>query len=97
MVYEYSCSNRENLPLPVERQLSKIPKFALIFYCSIKIYIKSATFWKQNEPHSWSNSEVVDSERRAYLNAYHISEPPSVLNVLSCLKKLREVKINNEC
>ena len=33
------------------------------------MYVKFGTFWKKNEPHSLSISEVIDSERRAYLNA----------------------------
>ena len=34
------------------------------------MYIKFWKFWKKkNEPHSLSISEVIDSERRAYLNA----------------------------
>ena len=36
------------------------------------MYIKFGTFWKKkkkNEPHGSSIFEVIDSERRAYLNA----------------------------
>ena len=42
--YEYSQSNGENLPLPIQRQLSKKPKtfctFFVLFYCIFGIYIK---------------------------------------------------------
>ena len=42
--YEYSQSNSENLPLPIQRQLSKKPKtfctFFVRFYCIFGIYIK---------------------------------------------------------
>ena len=41
----------------------------LHFYCVIEIYIKFGTFWKKKEPHSLSIPEIVDSERRGYLNA----------------------------
>ena len=33
------------------------------------MYIKFETFGKQNESHKSSVSEVIDPERRAYLNA----------------------------
>ena len=63
-----------NLPLPIELQLSEKPKtFLQIFYCIFRIYIKFWTFWNRNEPHSLSISEVIDSERRAYLNASKVS------------------------
>ena len=66
--YQYSRSNRENLPLPIQRQLSK--NFFSIFYCIFEMYIKFGTFLKKKKkPHSSSISEVIDSERRAYLNA----------------------------
>ena len=61
--YEYSRSNRENLPLPIQIQLSKKPK------STFGIYIKFSMFWKKHEPHRSSISEVIDFERCAYLNA----------------------------
>ena len=70
--YEYSRSNRENLLLPIQMQLSeKSKKKKLIFYCLFGIYIKFWTFWKKknNEPHSTGISEVIDFEKCAYLNA----------------------------
>ena len=66
---EYSCSNTENLPLPIEMQLSEKPKTFSVFYCLFRICIKFWTFWKKNQPHIVIISEVIDSERRAYLNA----------------------------
>ena len=57
-------------------QISEEPKpkifyfaafFLLFFFCWI--YIKFWTFWKKNEPPSLNISEVIDFERRAYLNA----------------------------
>ena len=69
--YEHSRSNRENLLLPTQMQLSKKTKnFLSCFYCIFGIYIKLWTFWKKkNEPHSLSISEIIDSEKRGYLNA----------------------------
>ena len=56
--YEYCLSNRENLPLPIQILLSEKPK-TLILNILKKI----------NGPHSSSIFEVIDSERRGYLNA----------------------------
>ena len=43
--YQYSRSNRENLPLPMQRQLFK--NFFSIFYRIFGMYIKFGTFWKK--------------------------------------------------
>ena len=68
--YEYSGSNTGNLPLPAQMQLSeKLKTFSLFFYCTFWICVKFWTFWKINEPHSSSISEVIDSQRRIYINA----------------------------
>ena len=68
--YEYSRSNRKNLPLPIQRQLSiKLNNFSQFFIAFLKCTLNLEHFEKKNEPHSSSLSEVIDSERRAYLNA----------------------------
>ena len=68
--YEYSRSNKENLPLPIQRQLSeKLKTFSEFFIAILNATFLNGTFWNKNEPHSSSISEVIDSERRAYLNA----------------------------
>ena len=67
--YEYSRSNRENLPLPIQMQLSKKAK---IFCCIFISFLKSTLNFEHFEkdgPASLSIPEVIDSERRAYLNA----------------------------
>ena len=65
--YEYSRSNREHLPLPMQMQLSEKPK---TFYQFLESTLNFEHFEKKkNEPHSSSISEIIDSERRAYLNA----------------------------
>ena len=33
-----------------------------------RVYMKIWTFWKNIEPHSFSISEVIYSEKRGYLN-----------------------------
>ena len=58
--YEYSRSNRENLPLPIQMQF---------FIAFLESTLNFEDFEIKNEPHSSSISEVIDSERRAYLNA----------------------------
>ena len=44
--YEYSSSNKENLPLPIQMQLSKKPKpnFLRYFYRIFGNHIKFSTF-----------------------------------------------------
>ena len=70
--YEYSRSNRENLPLPIQMQLSGKPTtFLSIFCCIFGIYINFEHFeTKKNDPHSLSISEVNDSEKRASLKVH---------------------------
>ena len=66
---EYSRSNRENLPLPVQMQLSEKPKTFCQFFIA---FLESTLHFKHFEkkgPYSLSISEVIDFERRAYLNA----------------------------
>ena len=72
--YEYSRSNRKNLPLPIQIKLSKKPyifllHFFFFFFCIFEIYIIFPMLWKKDKPHRSSISEVIDSERCAYLNA----------------------------
>ena len=71
--YEYSRSNRENLPLKIQIELSKIPQTLLLFFFLLifGIYIKLPMFWKKqkNERDRSNISPVLDSERWAYLNA----------------------------
>ena len=67
--YEYSRSNRDNLPLPIQRQLSeKLKTFSQFFIALLECTLYVEHFEK-NKSHSSSISEVIDSERRAYLNA----------------------------
>ena len=68
--YEYSCSNKENLHLTIQMKVSKKP------YTSCVILLKLLEFTsnfqcsgKKNHPPQSSISEVIDSERCAYLNA----------------------------
>ena len=67
--YEYSRSNRENLPLPIQRQLSEKLKTSEFFIAILDVTFLNGIFWNKNEPHSSIIFEVIDSERRAYLNA----------------------------
>ena len=51
---EYSGSNRENVPIPIQMQLSEKPKF-------LESTLNFEHFEK-SEPHSSSISEVIDSK-----------------------------------
>ena len=67
---EFSRSNRENLLLPIQRQLSeKLKIFSQLSIAFLEGTLNLEHFEKKNEPHGSSISEVTDSERRAYLNA----------------------------
>ena len=67
--YKYSRGNKENLQLPIQRQLSeKLKTFSQFFIAFLKCTLNLEHFEK-NEPHSSSISEDIDSERRAYINA----------------------------
>ena len=63
--YEYSCSNTDNLPLPVQMQLSeKLKTFSKFFIACFESALNFEHFEKNNESHSSSISEVIDSQRR---------------------------------
>ena len=70
MYDKYSCSNRENLLLTIQIQLSgKLKSFFGNFIAFLQCTLKLEHFFQKNEPHSSSISEVIASERLAYLNA----------------------------
>ena len=66
---EYFRSNRENLPLPIQMQISQKPKTN---WCNLIVFLQSTLNLKhseKNEPHSLSISGIIDSARHGYLNA----------------------------
>ena len=67
--YEYCRNNRDNLPLPVQMQLSaklkRFPGFYIIFFDSA---LNFECFKETNQPHSSGISEVIHSQRTIYLN-----------------------------
>ena len=71
--YEYSRRNSENLPLLIQIKLSKNP--SLLSIIMIKFFISKWNFEcsekkkKKNELHWSTVSEVIDSEKCAYLTA----------------------------
>ena len=70
--YEYSCSNTDNLQLPVQMQLSeKSQKIFQIFIAFLESALNFEHFEhkKQNESHGSSISEIIDSQIRVYLHA----------------------------
>ena len=63
--YEYSRHNRDNLPLPIQMQLSQKPNtFCCFFIAFLESKLNFEHFEEKNEPHSLSISEIIDSERR---------------------------------
>ena len=68
--YEFSWSNRENLHLAMQINLSKKPsRISGVFLSIFGMYIKFPMFWKKKRPHRLSISEVIESEICGYLNA----------------------------
>ena len=68
--YEYSRTNRENLPLLIQIKLSKKTiKLFLYFLTFFEIYIKFSMFWNKHQLHRSNISEIIDSKRCAYFNA----------------------------
>ena len=67
--YEYSRSNRENLPLPIQMQLSENPSiFGSIFFVFLESTLNFQCSEKINEPHRSSISELTVSKRCVDLN-----------------------------
>ena len=67
--YEYSRSNRDNLQLPIQIKFSK--NASTFYTIALKFLVVTWNFQcseKKNERHRSSIFEVIDSERRAYLN-----------------------------
>ena len=66
---KYSRRNREIFPQPLQTQLSKKPKtFRGLLFPVLKSPEIFEHFEETDEPHSLSNSKIVDSKRRVYLN-----------------------------
>ena len=87
--YEYSRSNTDNLPLPFQMQLSeKLKRFFPSFIAFSESALNFEHFQKTKEVHSPSISEVIDSQRRVYLNACRkglVFENILAVNVLTSL------------
>ena len=67
--YEYSPSNTDNLPLPVQMQLlEKVETFAQSFIAFLEYPLNLDKFKKNSEPHGSSIFDVIDSKRRVYLH-----------------------------
>ena len=82
--YELSRSNKDNLPLPIQR---KLPKKRKSFCRNLFEFLLSTWNFnavKENEPHRYIISRVIDSERWAYLNSVGglVSEHLLEVNVL---------------
>ena len=79
--YKHSCSNRENLALPIQIQLPEKRKVFQFFIAFLESTLNFEHFEK-NGPYSSGISEVIVSERRAHLHKSLVSENPLAVNVL---------------
>ena len=62
---KYSLRYMENLPQPIQMELSRKQKFfPHFFFCISEIYIKFWTSWNKDKPHSLYISEIRDYKRR---------------------------------
>ena len=60
----------DNLPLPVQMQLSgKLMTFFWFFIAFFESALNFAHLEKKNQPHSSSISELIDTQRCVYINA----------------------------
>ena len=70
---EYSCPNKWGLSLPIQTQLTKKPNtFCCFSIAFLESRINFEHFEKKNKPHNFSLSEIIDSERRGYRNAWKV-------------------------
>ena len=68
--YEFSGSNRDNLPLSIQIiLLEKLDTFSPFFIALLESALNFEHFEKKSEPHGSSIFEVIDSQRRVYLRA----------------------------
>ena len=67
-IAEYSCSDRENLLLPIPMELRKKLQISSQMFIAIWESKLNLKYFAKNSQ-STSISEVIDSEIRAYLNA----------------------------
>ena len=48
--------------------ISKTKTFFLFFYCFVEIYVKFWVFWKKDQSHILSITEIIDCETGSYWN-----------------------------
>ena len=66
--YEYSRSNVDKLPLPVQMELpGKLEIFSCFFIAFLESTLNFQHFEEKHEPHGSSIFEVIHSQRRVYL------------------------------
>ena len=67
--YEYSGSNRDNLPLPIQVELSeKLQTFSRLSIALLEFALNCEYFEQKSEPNCSSVLEDTDSRKRVYLN-----------------------------
>ena len=72
--YEYSRSNNDNLPAPLQKTISKKSQNILAFFIAFLEFALNLEHYekKKNEGYSSSISEVVDCQTNVYLNAWKV-------------------------
>ena len=66
---KYSLLNRDNLTQPIQMQLSgKQKTFSEFLAAFLKSRLNFEHFQKKDDSHSWSISEITDSEKPCYIN-----------------------------
>ena len=75
---KYPLRNKNNLPQPIQMQLSKKMILSFIFCFISKIYIKFWTFWKEDKAHSLV---VKDSRYRRSFDSQNVKEIETLLNI----------------
>ena len=66
--YEYSRSNTDKLPPPIQKQITgKLETFSLFFISFFEPALNFEYFERKDDSYGLSVSEVIDSQRRVYL------------------------------
>ena len=70
---KYSCSNMQNLPQQFQTPLSQRRKiFSGFFIAFLKFALNLENFQQKHEYPSLIISEIIDAERRGYLNVWKV-------------------------
>ena len=63
----FSLESGEFTATSSNADISKAENFSSIVYCFNEIYVKFRVFWKKDQSHSLSITEIINSETSSYL------------------------------